>query len=281
MLPAPALFQTAPARQNSQTQRPFLLRDLRLPVPPPAHHPLPECLQQLREAKKKLSDKELIMNTALTALIVFGCLVGAVLLGRTLRRLLPEDHLTADSRDTIKLAMGLVATMTALVLGLLVSSAKGAYDTKRSEVIQMAAKVALLDRVFGLYGVEAAEARAGCHEAVEVAVRQMWPEEAGAPARLAPNTQAGNVVYSAIESLSPHDDAQRKLKEEAITLATEFAQLRSLLVAQSVASISKPMLIILVSWLVVIFLGFSVLAPANSTVVLALMFSPSSVPGAI
>jgi hypothetical protein len=85
------------------------------------------------------------MNTTLTALIVFGCLVGAVLLGRALRRLLPEDHLTADSRDTIKLAMGLVATMTALVLGLLVSSAKGAYDTKRSEVIEMAAKVAFFD----------------------------------------------------------------------------------------------------------------------------------------
>ena len=119
------------------------------------------------------------MNTTFASLIVFGCLVGAILLGRALRRLLPEDHLTADSRDTIKLAMGLVATMTALVLGLLVSSAKGAYDTKRSEVIQMAAKVALLDRLFGLYGLEAAEARAGFHAAVEEAVWQMWPEEGG------------------------------------------------------------------------------------------------------
>ena len=69
------------------------------------------------------------MNTTLTALVVFGCLVGAVLLGRIFRRLLPEDHLTSDSRDTVKLAMGLVATMSALVLGLLVSSAKGSYDT--------------------------------------------------------------------------------------------------------------------------------------------------------
>ena len=97
------------------------------------------------------------MNTTLTALIVFGCLVGAVLLGRTLRRVLPEDHLTADSRDTIKLAMGLVATMAALVLGLLVSSAKGSYDTERSEVIQMAAKIAFLDRVLAVYGPDAAE----------------------------------------------------------------------------------------------------------------------------
>ncbi|HEV2715864.1 MAG TPA: hypothetical protein VGU64_11420, partial [Terriglobales bacterium] len=94
------------------------------------------------------------MNTTLTAVIVFACLIGAVVLGRSFRRLLPEDHLTADSRDTIKLAMGLVATMSALVLGLLVSSAKGSYDTERSEVIQMAAKVAFLDRVLAIYGPE-------------------------------------------------------------------------------------------------------------------------------
>src|SRR5712675_3615081 len=130
--------------------------------------------------------------------ILFVVLVGAALFGRRVHRYLPEAHLSADSRDTIKLAMGLVATMTALVLGLLVSSAKGAYDTKRSEVIQMAAKVAFLDRVLGLYGQEAAEARAGIRETVEEAVRQMWPEEARVLARLAPNTRTGNVVYSAI-----------------------------------------------------------------------------------
>src|SRR5258708_15326644 len=188
MLPAPGFFQTALVQQNSKTSRPSLLRNLRLPFPPLLRHPLPECLEQLLKGKKKTSDKQLTMNTTLAAFIVFGCVVGARLLGTALRRLLPEDHLTADSRDTIKLAMGLVATMTALVLGLLVSSAKGAYDTKRSEVIQMAAKVAFLARVLGLYGSEAAEARAGIHEAVEAAVRQIWPEEAGVPVRLAPNT---------------------------------------------------------------------------------------------
>jgi len=99
------------------------------------------------------------MNTTLTALIVFGCLVGAVLAGRTIRRLLPDQHLSSDSRDGIKLALGLVSTMSALVLGLLVSSAKSSYDTERSEVIQMAAKVAFLDRVLAVYGPEAADAR--------------------------------------------------------------------------------------------------------------------------
>ena len=221
------------------------------------------------------------MNTTFTALIVFGCLVGAVLLGRALRGVLPKEHLTADSRDSIKLAMGLVATMAALVLGLLVSSAKGSYDTERSEVIQMAAKVAFFDRVLTNYGPEAAGARAGFHEAVKDAVQQMWPGEAGVPARLAPDKRAGNAVYSAIEGLSPHDDMQRKLKDQATTLATDFAQLRSLLVAQSVPSISEPMLIILVSWLVVIFLGFGALAPPNPTVMFALMVSALAVSGAI
>jgi Protein of unknown function (DUF4239) len=222
------------------------------------------------------------MNTTLTAVVVFGCLIGAVLLGRILRRLLPEAHLTADSRDTIKLAMGLVATMAALVLGLLVSSAKGSYDTERSEVIQMAAKVAFLDRMLTIYGPEAAEARIRFHEAVKDAVQRMWPgEEAGLPGRLAPNTQAATAVLGAVQGLSPHDDMQRKLKEEATSLATDLGQIRSLLVAQAVASISKPMLIILVSWLVVIFLGFSVLAPPNATVIFALMVSTLAVSGAI
>src|SRR6184192_3345250 len=107
------------------------------------------------------------MNTTLTAVIVFGCLIGAVLVGRILRRILPESHLNADSRDVVKLAMGLVATMAALVLGLLVSSAKGSYDTERSEVIQMAAKIAFLDRLLTAYGPEAAPARAQVRQVVE------------------------------------------------------------------------------------------------------------------
>src|SRR5215471_3856935 len=221
------------------------------------------------------------MNTALTGLIVFGCLVGAVLLGMSLRRLLPEHHLSADSRDVIKLAIGLIATMSALVLGLLVSSAKGSYDTERSEVIQMAAKVAFLDRLLAVYGPEAAEARVRFHGAVKEAVQQMWPEETRQPAQLAPNAQAGNALYGVIQALSPQNDAQRKLKEQAISVGIDIGQLRSLLVAQGVPSISTPMLIILVSWLAIIFLGFSALAPPNITAMLALIVSAVAVSGAI
>jgi hypothetical protein len=221
------------------------------------------------------------MNITLIAAVLFTCLVGAALLGRRVRRYLPEDHLNADSRDAVKLAMGLVATMTALVLGLLVSSAKEGYDTKRSVVIQMAAKVAFLDRVLVLYGPETAEARSDLRAAVADAIRRIWPTDKSGSAQLVPNQQVGDAVYVTIQRLSPHDDTQRALKAQLATLMVELGQLRSLLVAQSIPSISEPMLIILVSWLVVIFFGFSLVAPPNATTTLALVASAFSVAGAI
>jgi hypothetical protein len=221
------------------------------------------------------------MSPTVIALIVFGCLIAAVLVGRAIRNLLPDEHVTSDSRDAIKLAMGLVATMSALVLGLLVSSAKGAYDTERSEVIQIAAKVAFLDRVLAVYGPEAAGIRVQVRENVEEGIRQMWPGEMRRPTRVAPDAQAGNMVYGAIQRLSPHSDMQTAAKAQAAALAIDVAQVRTLLAAQSVPSISKPMLIVLVSWLVIIFLGFSVLAPPNGTAILALTVSSLAVSGAI
>jgi hypothetical protein len=213
--------------------------------------------------------------------ILFIVLVGVALLGRRVRRYLPEEHLSADSKDAVKLALGLVATMTALVLGLLINSAKGGYDTKRTEVIQMAAKVAFLNRVLALYGPEAAEARDELRAVVADAVQRMWPSERRQSAQLLPNEQLGDAFYVAIHRLSPRDDTQRALKTEAVTVMVDLGQLRLLLVAQSIPSISKPMLIILVSWLVVIFFGFSVVAPPNATTTLALVAAAFSVACAI
>jgi len=221
------------------------------------------------------------MYTSLTAAILFMGLVGVVLLGRRVRRYLPQDHLSADSKDAVKLAMGLVATMTALLLGLLVSSAKGTYDTVRAEVMQMTAKVAFLDRVLALYGPEAAGARDECRDAVADAVRRMWPGERGGPAQLAPNEQLGDAFYVSIHRLSPSDDTQRALKTQAVTLMVDLGQLRSLLQAQAIPSISRPLLIALVSWLVVIFFGFSLVAPPNATTTLALVASAFSVACAV
>ncbi len=221
------------------------------------------------------------MITISLAAILFLFLVGVTLLGARLRRLVPAEHLSADSKDAVKLALGLVATMTAILLGLLVSSAKSSFDTARSEVMQMAAKIALLDRVLMLYGPQTADARHALRDSVAEGVRRTWPADGRRPAQLEPNEEMGDAVYVAISRLAPQDEAQRALKTEATTLMVQLAELRTLVRAQAVSSVSKPLLIALVIWLVVIFLGFSLLAPANATNTLALMAGAFSVACAV
>lgn len=220
------------------------------------------------------------MKATLAASTVAACLFGAVALGIWLRRLVPEPHLTTESKDTVKLAMGLVATMSALLLGLLLSSAKSGYDAERKQVIQMAAKVGFLDRVLALYGPESADARAKFEQAIDQTVGTIWPTEKGTPVLLTLDTQTGNGVYIAIQQLSPRDELQRSLKTEALGLAVELGLLRSLLAAESGPSISRSILLVVVCWLVAIFLSFSLLAPSNTTTTLALTVSAFSVAGA-
>jgi len=215
------------------------------------------------------------------ALALFLGLVGVTLAGGRLRRVLTAEQLSTESKDAVKLALGLVGTMTAILLGLLISSAKSAFDTTRSEVIQTAAKIALLDRVLVLYGPETAEARRALRAATAEGVRRTWPDRRGGPVRLDPNQQMGDAVYVAISHLTPQDEAQRALKTQAANLMVQLAELRSLLQAQAVSSVSKPLLIALVLWLVVIFFGFSLLAPANATSTLALIAGAFSVTCAV
>jgi hypothetical protein len=221
------------------------------------------------------------MNNVLTALILFGGLAAIVLFGRTVRRHLPDHHLSGDSKDAVKLAMGLVATMTALLLGLLVSSSKGTYDTERTEVIQMAAKVTFLDRVLHAYGPEAADAREKFHTAVAAEVQRLWPDQTVTPARALPRSEVGDAIYAEIQQLSPHDDVQRGLKTQAATLAADLGQLRMLLQAQMVPSIPQPLLISVFCWLVILFLSFSLLAPPNATTTLSLIAAAASVAVAV
>ena len=221
------------------------------------------------------------MSATLTAGLVAAFLLAATATGRRLRRVLPDDHRSEQTRDTVKLAMGLVATMTALLLGLLVSSAKSSYDATRGQVIQMAARVAYLDRLLVEYGPDAADIRSKLRVMTEGAIRRIWPEGKETRSQLAPERHAGDEFYYAILRLSPQDDMQRTYKAQAASVAAELGQSREQLLAQSVPSIATPLLVVVVTWLMLIFLGFSLIAPANATATLSLMVSALSVSGAI
>jgi hypothetical protein len=222
------------------------------------------------------------MGSTIIAAIVFACLFGAGLLGVRVRAILPENHLNPDTKDAVKVGMGLVATMAALVLGLLVASTKGAYDAQKGEVTQMAAKIVFLDRVLANYGSETAESRELLRRSVGSAISYIWPDKKSSQtAQLDPSGSSGEALFNSIEKLSPQTDVQRSLKSQAAQIATDLGQMRWLLFEQTESSISLPMLIVLIAWLAIIFMSVGLFAPPNATVVIALMLSALSVAGAI
>lgn len=221
------------------------------------------------------------MSASAAGLLTFAFAFGAALSGRFLRAALPKEHLSQESVDAVKLAMALVATMTALVLGLLVASTKNSYDTQRSEVIQLAAKVTFLDRVLAHYGQESAAPRALLRLGVKRGLASIWPDDKTRRAQLDPATSGTEPLYELLQTLSPHNDEQRALKSQALTIALDIAQMRWLLLEQSGSAISTPLLLIVVFWLAIIFLSFGLLAPSNGTVIAALMIAAFSVSCAV
>jgi hypothetical protein len=215
------------------------------------------------------------------ASLVFACLCAGAALGLFLRSRLPEEHLSADSRDVVKLAMGLVATMAALVLGLLTASAKGSFDTQTNEMQQSAAQIILLDRALAQYGPETHAVREMLRQAVTFRLALTWPED-GAPGEslgTAKTTPTVEAIESGIRALVPQNDAARAQQTRALTLTGALLETRWLMFAQASNTLPIAFLVVLVFWLALLFASFGVLAPRNGTVIVALGLCAIAVAG--
>ena len=216
------------------------------------------------------------MSPMTVSLIVFACVFGGALFGMFLHATLPEHHLSSDSKDVVKMRMGLVGTMAALVLGLLVASAKGSYDAQGTELTQLSANIALLDRVLAHYGPETKEARDLLRVDVARVIDRMW-SKAGTSS--APGGEEG--LYEKLQVLSPKDDKQRSLQAQALNIAITLSQTRWSMYEQGTTSVSVPLVVILVFWLTLILSSFGLFAPANGTVIASLCVCALSVSAAI
>ena len=214
------------------------------------------------------------------ASIVFACLFASSLLGMLLRSRVPVDHVSADSRDAVKLAMGLIATMAALVLGLLTASAKTSFDTWNNEIKESAARIILLDRTLAEYGPETRQIRDLIRSAVAYRISQTWPEDDPRHGTLdSSTTQVVEGIEGRIRALSPQNDTQRALQAKALQIGSDLLGARWLLLTQAGNSTPLLFLVVLVFWLSVLFASFGVLAPRNATVAAALFFCALSVAG--
>jgi hypothetical protein len=223
------------------------------------------------------------MNTISTSCVVLACIIAGVLFGAFLRTLLSEDHLNADAKDVVKLATALMATLSALVLGLLIATAKSSFDTKRTQVRQIAANIILLDQLLAQYGPETMAARQIARRNIKVLVGQIWHGNETKSGDSTPfeATREGEKLFHAMYALSPQNEVQRSVRGRIVRVATALAQTRLSLFVESGYTISVPFLTILVFWLTMIFTIFSLLTRLNMLVGIILFCCALSVSGAI
>jgi Protein of unknown function (DUF4239) len=213
--------------------------------------------------------------------VVFALVFGSALLAMFVHTMLPEHHLSSDSKDVVKLGVALIATMSALVLSLLVASAKSSFDTRSNQLVEASADIVLLDRSLARYGPETKEARSLLQRSVASTVERFWPAEGAKTIAIDPWSSPVEALYDKIGELSPQSDAQRALRSQALTLAVDAGRTRLLLFEHLGTSIPVPFLVVLVFWLCIIFASFGLFAPRNATVIGVLCVCALSVSGAI
>jgi len=223
------------------------------------------------------------MNPTIVGLIVFTCTFAGALLGMWLRTVLPEHHFNAESRDTVKVGVGLIATMTALVLGLVTASAKSSFDNVNTAVKQTAVDILTLDRILARYGPETREIRGTLQQVVANRTDMIWPQGSSQLAQLDPLGVAATVegLGDQIRALTPRDDSQRSLQSRAQDLFEALLRARWIMFGGGGTSVPLPFLVVLLFWLTLTFASFGLFAPRNAMVIGVLFVCALSVGGAV
>jgi hypothetical protein len=219
------------------------------------------------------------VNSLAIAGIVLASTFGGAVVGLLLRALLPDHHLSSESKDIVKMGTGVVATMSALVIGLLIASAKSDFDAQKNGFQQMSTNLVLLDRILSHYGTEAKDARALLHSLASTMLEHMDASSDGIASREI--TAKGDAFYDALLDLTPHTDAQRSLKSQGLQTAADIGRARLPLMQRQQSSIPMPFLVVLVFWLTILFLSFGLMSPSNATVLAVLFVCALSVSGAL
>jgi hypothetical protein len=223
------------------------------------------------------------VTALVVAVIVFVCTLSGALLGIFLSDKLPQHHRESESKSAVQLVMGLIASVAALVLGLLISSTHSSFDAQQAEVRQLAVHLFELDRALARFGPEGAEVRRTLRAIVQADAQRIWPPRTGAPVVFQPlqAQREGEELLDRVANLSPKTDAQRVSQSRAVQLAETVGETRLLLGEQERGSLSWPFLVVLVFWLAVLFAGFGLFVRFNATVFAALVIGAMSVAGAL
>ncbi len=206
-----------------------------------------------------------------------------MLLGMWLRAHLPPHHLDNDTQSSVREVNGLIATMTALVLGLVTASAQDSFSKVGAAVEHTAADVVALDRLLARYGPETMEIRSTLRRAVEHRIHAIWDTGPGAtivPISTDP-AQEFERIGTMISNLEARSGNQQWLKSQALESTESLLAARWGIFAGRKSVIPDAFLIIITFWLTAAFAGYALFAPRNGTMTGILMVSAFSVACAI
>ena len=223
------------------------------------------------------------MSSTVAFLASFVSILIGAAIGMFLKRLLPAELLEGGSKEAIRLGAGFLSTLSALVIGLMIASAKNSYDTQNTNIRQLGANVVLVDQMLLKYGPETKPARTLLRELISSAASRIWQENAERNRHGSTFVVSGTAdrFYNLVEGLTPANDEQSSLKSRIVQATTEIGRTRILVFTQSDNAIPVPFFIVLTFWLVVIFASFSVFADPNPIVIASILVFALSVSSAL
>lgn len=222
------------------------------------------------------------MSSTIIAILIMAGSCGGLLLTIFLRHRLPPHHEEDATRDLLKIATGMLATLVALILGLLVSSAKSTFDTATAEITHSGAQIITLNRTLASYGLEAQPVRALLQRTLAASIERIWPgQQTQAAGSVRVDASATDELADAIRRLVPQNDEQKRLQEKAEAQLASLAEARWLIYEQMQNPLPQVFLIVLGFWLIQLFIGLGLIAPRNSTSVIAMLTCALSMSAAV
>lgn len=223
------------------------------------------------------------MSSIIIGLIAFICVFGGALLGLFLRNILPEPHLRDDSKDAVRTGFAMIATLAALVLGLLISSAKDSLDAMNAAFTQSGAKIIMLDRVLSFYGPETKEVREQLKDVVQSNIERIWSNDKTQKINMqtSERSKGMELVLDKLRVLTPQNESQRSLHTQALQIGNDLLQSRWLVIEQAQLTLPTTFLVILIFWLTILFMSIGLFSPSNLTVITVLLVCAMSVSCAI
>jgi hypothetical protein len=226
------------------------------------------------------------LDTRLTpvniGLIVFAIILTGAFAGWAANEYLPSYQLTEATRSLVSVSMAVVATISALVLGLLISNANASFVTRAGEVIALSADILRLEQMLRRYGPEADTARRTLRQYAEHKTADLFPENSQNIDLCNPLTyELLQQLEDSLLALEPANSRDQWWLGQAMTLASKIGDIRWLLAQQSAERTPKAFVGLLTFWLTSLFASFGLFGPHNLVSALALTLCALAVSGAI